>query len=198
MTDLGPPGWPFRVGVGVAEQSSQRLGLGEREQAPGPRGRVEAVGEVRLGPGRLEDEWQPPIDRASPLAVRVGQTRGVHRALPLDAGERGALGLSLDDPDDELLDVQQVVDSPVTRSHHHLANGDARSCEEIQRLLFLNHPSGGLKLAVDEHPGALLRREALISAAVAHGPIRIIRRRATARQGSHENPTSAERGAQPG
>jgi hypothetical protein len=79
------------------------------------RGGVVAVREVGLGAAGLEDERQPPSIGDRPQLGLGWQAGGVHRGLPLDAGEGRALGLGLDDADDLLVDVEQVVGAAVAR-----------------------------------------------------------------------------------
>ncbi len=165
------PAPPRRMCLVPALQDAREGGrLRDVEDPPCPRGRVVPVGEVRLGAAGLEHERQPPVGRQRREPHLGGQTVGVHRGLPLDAGERRPLGLGLDDADRLLVDVEQVVDAAVPGPHDHLPDRDALGGEQVQRRLVLHGPSGLRQLPVDQHPSALLRLQAVGVVRLSHGP----------------------------
>ena len=148
---------PRRVLLLLAlEDVRERGRLRDVEDAPRPRFGIVAVGEVGLGAAGLEDERQPPVLRERGEPHLGGQSLGVPARLPLDARQRGSLGLGLDHPDDALVDVEQVVGAAVAGLQRDLADGDALRGEQVHRLLVLHRPAGVGELPVDEHPGACL------------------------------------------
>jgi hypothetical protein len=170
VADLGPP---RRVCPGRHRRSRTSLResgwLGEVEHPSCPRVRVVAVREVRLRPAGFEDERETTVDRDRPKLGLGWQAGGVHRGLPLDSRQRGALRLGLDDADDLRVDVEQVVSTAMAGLHHSLPAGDPIAGEEVEVLLVLDRPSGVAELAVDQHACALLRRQPRILNTGIHG-----------------------------
>lgn len=124
LADLCAPGGVIRIRLGLTEVTGQCLGPRHIEDQPGTRIRIEPVGEMGFHAGGLKHERQSAVPCLRRNPDVGGQTVGVHRRLPLHAGERRANRFSLDDADDGLVDVQQVIDTTVPRFHHHLTDGD--------------------------------------------------------------------------
>jgi len=108
----------------------------------------------------LEDERQPSGHGQRLEPDLRGQALGVHGALPLHAGQRGALRLGLDDADRLLVDVDQVVGAAVSLRHRGLADGDTLRGKEVAVLAVLHDPACRGELTVDEDAGALLGGQA--------------------------------------
>nr|WP_229659661.1 hypothetical protein [Tersicoccus solisilvae] len=165
VPDLGTPGRCVGVVVGLPKNASEATGLREGKDAARARIGIVTVGEVRLRAAGLEDERQTSVDRPSRQTYVGGQAAGVHRRLPLHAGERVALRFGLDDAHNSLVDIQQVVRTAVARFHHGLAAGDTRAGEEVEVLLVLYRPAGGLQLRVDEDTSSRFGGETVLGAA---------------------------------
>ena len=142
--------------LGVAHPAGQRRRLREADEPADPRRRVVAVGQVRLAAAGLQHEGQPALVRQGPPAVRLGQPGCVHRRLPLDAGQRRALGLDLDDADHAPVDVEQVVCAAVPGRQDDLADRHARAGEQVELPAVLHEPAGRAELRVDADAGSLL------------------------------------------
>lgn len=67
-----------------------------------------------------------------------------------------ALRLGLDHAHGRLYPRTQVVGAPMALLHHHLADGNPRTGEEVQRVPALYDPASISKLTVDEQSGSLL------------------------------------------
>ena len=77
----------------------------EGKDVAGSRLWVEAIGEVGFDAGRFVQKRQG----ASPSGQRIGEPFRIARGLDLDASERRALSLRLDDPACLAVYVQQIV-----------------------------------------------------------------------------------------
>ena len=93
------------------EPFSERLRSVKREHRSRSRLRIETIGETRFGAGRLYQEGQ----RTRPRRQAIGQAPRVLGGLHLDASERDARLLGLDDAGSLAVDVEQVVGEAVAR-----------------------------------------------------------------------------------
>lgn len=110
---------------------------------------IEAVGEARLDPGALVEEWE----RAHRRRDARGEPGAVLLALELDAREGGPRLLRLDHADGVPVHVEQVVGEAVPRRQRHLAHRHAATRREVQRGDVLDHPAGIGEGAVDLFAG---------------------------------------------
>jgi hypothetical protein len=155
--------------LGVRDNPCQRVGLGKGEDLPGTGPRVESVREMRLRPAGLEYERQPAVTGQRLQPDLGGQALGVAGRLPFHARQRHTFRLGLDHPGRALLDVQQVVDPAMAWRQHHLTHRHAGTGEQVHVFAVLHSPAGGAQLAVDQHPGALLRLQTEVVVRWRHG-----------------------------
>ena len=106
---------------------------------------IETVGEPGLDAGGLVEEWERPLGRRE----LGGDARRVLVGLHLDPGERRALFLGLDDADGLSVRVEKVIGSPKAVPQRELAHGNPSRRAEVQGLIVLHRPAGGLERGVD-------------------------------------------------
>ncbi len=156
-------GW-MRCDVG--EPARERLRPVEGKHVTARRIRVERVREARLRSGRLVREGERALDCGRDL---VREAVDVLRALPLDAGERLALLLRLDDAGGGAVHEQEVVGASVRRPEDELADGHAARGGEVHRARILHRPTRGREHAIDLDPRSRLGSQ--VRELVRHGRI---------------------------
>ena len=121
----------------------------EGENVAAARVRVQQVGEARLQSGGFVEERQ----RSAVGGQNIRQPVAVPARLGLDAGERVAGRLGLDDAGRLPIDVQQVIGDAVAGFQAELAHRDAPCGGDVHRVSVLHGPTCLLKQGVNLDAG---------------------------------------------
>ena len=133
------------VSLASASQSASVSGLWNANTGRERGVRVEPVREARFHARGFVRERE----RAAPGGQGVRQAGGVLRGLRLDADERGAAFLGLDDAGGFAVHVEHVVGEAVALLQLELADGDAAVGGDVGLVRVAHDPAGGGQQLVD-------------------------------------------------